>query len=273
MLDYNYDLRDEALRDLLKNIESNDAKGKTYKIQFKSKKDEIIKFYRDIQNQKNQINSAMFISLNNVNLIQGKKLLHFEIKYNIPIIMITNGFNNPDNIKFAISIIQYLIENKFIYNTQQNRQGETIEQKEEQLKFVVMAINQIYAQIQTQKTFIHQDLNHVQKLHDSIKKRESELFNIEIIAKDIFQRFPQIAIQCIQDEIQPAGVKLPFRFKNKYVEEIVNAIVKHIKDNNIEDFKSSQINTKFIKTLTSEQNIRNAGGIKIIQQQFEQFKN
>ena len=43
MLDYNYDLRDEALRDLLKNIKSNDAKGKTYKIQFKSKKDEIIK--------------------------------------------------------------------------------------------------------------------------------------------------------------------------------------------------------------------------------------
>ena len=43
MLEYNYDLRDEALSDLLKNFKSNDAKGKNYKIQFKSKKDEIIK--------------------------------------------------------------------------------------------------------------------------------------------------------------------------------------------------------------------------------------
>lgn len=39
MLDYHYDLRDEALRDLLKNIKSNKEKGGRFEIHFKSKKD------------------------------------------------------------------------------------------------------------------------------------------------------------------------------------------------------------------------------------------
>ena len=43
MLDYHYDLRDEALRDLLKNIKSNQAKEKNFKMKFKSRKDEYIK--------------------------------------------------------------------------------------------------------------------------------------------------------------------------------------------------------------------------------------
>ena len=43
MLDYHYDLRDEALRDLLKNIKSNEAKGIKFEISFKKRKDEYIK--------------------------------------------------------------------------------------------------------------------------------------------------------------------------------------------------------------------------------------
>jgi transposase len=43
MLEYNYDLRDEALSDLLKNIKSNKAKGKKFDIHFKSRKEEYIK--------------------------------------------------------------------------------------------------------------------------------------------------------------------------------------------------------------------------------------
>lgn len=38
MLDYNYDLRDEALRDLLKNFKSNLAKGDKFKVSYLSKK-------------------------------------------------------------------------------------------------------------------------------------------------------------------------------------------------------------------------------------------
>ena len=40
MLEYNYDLRDEAMNDLLKNISSNIAKGKSFDMNFKSVKQE-----------------------------------------------------------------------------------------------------------------------------------------------------------------------------------------------------------------------------------------
>ncbi len=43
MLQYNYDLRDEAMRDLLKNLKSNQAKDKSFKMKYKSKKDMTVK--------------------------------------------------------------------------------------------------------------------------------------------------------------------------------------------------------------------------------------
>lgn len=39
MLEYDFDLRDEALRDLVKNIKSNEAKEKPFKLKYKSKKE------------------------------------------------------------------------------------------------------------------------------------------------------------------------------------------------------------------------------------------
>lgn len=41
MLDYHYDLRDEAMRDLFNNINSNNAKGKSFTIKYKSLKQQI----------------------------------------------------------------------------------------------------------------------------------------------------------------------------------------------------------------------------------------
>jgi IS605 OrfB family transposase len=75
MLEYNYDLRDEALQDLLKNIKSNKAKKKLFKIHFKRRKDEYIKgaslsilakhwnrkrgFYSDIFNNRIKTNEQL----------------------------------------------------------------------------------------------------------------------------------------------------------------------------------------------------------------------
>jgi hypothetical protein len=82
----------------------------------KLKTDDVDKFYRDIQLQiqNHSINSAILISLNDSNLIHGKRHFVFEIKYNIPIIMISNVFNNH-YIKFAIMLCDYLIIHNYIY--------------------------------------------------------------------------------------------------------------------------------------------------------------
>ena len=56
MKDYDYDLRDEALRDLLKNIKSNEAKEKSYEMKYKSKK---------LENKKNESISVLSKKWNN----------------------------------------------------------------------------------------------------------------------------------------------------------------------------------------------------------------
>lgn len=63
--EYHYDLRDEALRDLLKNINSNIAKGEIFNIQFKSRKDEYTKnvsmsVLKKHWNKKNNFFSCIF---------------------------------------------------------------------------------------------------------------------------------------------------------------------------------------------------------------------
>lgn len=60
-----YDLRDESLRDLLKNIESNKAKGEYFDIKFKSRKDEFTKnvsisVLKKHWNKKNNFFSSIF---------------------------------------------------------------------------------------------------------------------------------------------------------------------------------------------------------------------
>ena len=63
--EYHYDLRDEALRDLLKNIKSNIAKGEIFNIKFKSRKDEYTKnisisVLKKHWNKKNNFYSSIF---------------------------------------------------------------------------------------------------------------------------------------------------------------------------------------------------------------------
>ena len=153
----------------------------------KLKKDDIDKFYRDIElrTSKNEINSAILISLNDTNLIDGKRFFHFEIKNNIPIIMISNVFKNKEYIRFSISIFNYLIENGFADN----------ETDDEKINFVINAINEINIFFKFQITYLNSDKQMIIKLEESFRKRESDLFNIDKLFKNIFNKFPELNIQ------------------------------------------------------------------------------
>ena len=83
------------------------------------KKDDINKFYKDvkIRTDNSEINSALFISLNECNL-SDNRYFTFEIKNKIPIIFISNVFKNPELIRISIIILNYI--NKFISNFSNN---------------------------------------------------------------------------------------------------------------------------------------------------------
>ena len=209
------------------------------------KKEDIQKFYRDIEIgvSKNEINSAILISLNDTNLINGKRLFHFEIKYNIPIIMISNVFKNTEFIRFSILIFNYLIKNGFA-NT---------ESDEDKLSFVINSINEIYSYFNFQMTYLNNDKQMIMKLEESFIKRENNLFNIDKMFKTMFSKFPELNA---------------FNTKPKSeLDEIIHKINTHFEslDENT-DFK---INVKNLESIgVSKNDIRNVGGIKVITDHF-----
>ena len=79
MLNYEFDLRDEAARDLLKNIDANKAKGKKFSMQFKSKKDknDSISVLSKKWNKKNNFYSDIF----NVSKISSSEKIPDKLDY------------------------------------------------------------------------------------------------------------------------------------------------------------------------------------------------
>jgi len=231
----------------------------------KIKTEDIDKFYRDIQLQiqNDSINSAILVSLNDSNLIQGKRNFVFEIKYNIPIIMISNVFNNSEYIKFAIMVIDYLIINNYIYT----KKDETKEEENHKIQSIIYAINLIFQHIQIQKTYLQEELNIIQKLTENYKKRENNLFDIEIIIKNTFMNFPQIIQTQQQKQKKQQHINITnSEDSNNTINDSMNTIIQIIKDNQlqIKDINKKKLNSIQI----NDHLIKQSGGIKQIIHQY-----
>jgi hypothetical protein len=150
------------------------------------KKDDIDKFYRDIEvrSAKNDINSALLVSLNDTNLVNGHRIFHFEIKNNIPIIMISNVFNNNEFIRMAIMILNNLIKKNIFQNN--------FDTDEEKITILIKAINQLFDNIKQQISLLENDKILITKLQESYNKREAEIFNTNKIFTELFSKIPNI---------------------------------------------------------------------------------
>ena len=239
---------------------------------------EIEKFYRDIQLQKDSgINSALFISLNDTSFTQGKKIIHFEIKYNIPIFMITNAFNNPENIRLAILIMEYLIKHQFIFNQEKNISKDN--KDNQKLQLLITAINEIYEYTNSQKKILEDDYIIIKKFTENFKKREKQIIDMDIIINNIFKQYPQLQFDIKKttkettkettESTTDNNLSLEDNRAMEYLNPIIQNIIQHITKQNIIKFNKTNINIKFLKMLQiSDNNIRYAGGIKAIQKQF-----
>lgn len=248
------------------------------------KPSEVDKFYRDIQQKKDQINSALFISLNDTNLIKGQKIIHFEIKYGVPIFMISNAFNNPENIRLAIIIIQYLINHNFILDNSNAKNKDSKEENKQMIQLLIAAINEVFEYVQLQRSNLSTDLVLIQKMQDSFKKRDSQINNIDIVINGIFRQYPQLYIHknttektstvAANDNLNKNNVDNDATNVTNSLEmkKIINLIIDHIKKNNLTSFNHTMINIKLLKhLLISDGSIRNLGGIKNIKIAYNTF--
>jgi hypothetical protein len=213
------------------------------------KKDDIDKFYRDIelQTSKNNINCALLISLNDTNLVNGKRHFHFEFKNNIPVIMISNIFNNTEFIRFAILTLNYLVKNGYA----------TKDTDDEKIYIIILALNEIFDIIKMQMNYLQNDKHLIIKLEESFKKRESDLFNINKLFKNIFLKYPEISINSKETIL---------------VEDSFNDIILKIK-HKIEKTPNFIINLKNLDDINIPSNlIKKIGGIKKINDYFKNNK-
>jgi len=209
------------------------------------KPDDINKFYRDLELQisDNTINAGLLVSLNDCSLIGGRRLFHIEIKYGIPIIMVSNAFKMSDYIRFAILIINYLIKMGICNNN---------ESDDEKLGFIINSINELYGFFKLQLAYLNNDKQMLLKMDESFKKRQNDLYNIEKLMKNIFSKYPEMYIKDNKDN-------------NDNFETIINKIDEHIKTLD-SDFK---ISTKNLEEIGITKNmIRNIGGLKTLTEHY-----
>jgi hypothetical protein len=214
------------------------------------KKDDIDKFYRDIdvRSAKNDINSALLVSLNDTNLVNGHRIFHFEIKNNIPIIMISNVFNNNEFIRMAIIILNNLIKKNMFQNNFDN--------DEEKISILIKAINQLFDNIKQQISLLEHDKSLINKLQESYNKREAEIFNTNKIFTELFSKIPNIWKTNENKD------------KDKDNDKILNDIIDKINIKYQED-PNFIISIKNIEALGfSNSIIKKIGGIRKISSQF-----
>lgn len=209
------------------------------------KPDDINKFYRDLELQisDSTINAGLLVSLNDCSLIGGRRLFHIEIKYGIPIIMVSNAFKMSDYIRFAVLIINYLIKMGICNNN---------ESDDEKLGFIINSINELYGFFKLQLAYLNNDKQMLLKMDESFKKRQNDLYNIEKLMKNIFSKYPEMYIKDNKDN-------------NDNLETIINKIDEHIKTLDSE-FK---ISTKNLEEIGITKNmIRNIGGLKTLTEHY-----
>lgn len=132
------------------------------------KKDDFNKFYNDVElrAKNNQINSAIFISLTDSNLVNNSKYFLLEFKFNIPIIYISHVFNNPEFIRFSIITLENITKNMKFNNN------------EHRIQDFFSQIDIISNMIVSHFDYINSDKKLISKLQININNREKDLNNI-----------------------------------------------------------------------------------------------
>ena len=199
------------------------------------------------------------MKLNDTSLINGKRNFHFEIKNNIPIIMIGNVFNNTEFIRFAIMTLNYLV--KFGFSNNQTN--------DDKLQYIITSINDIFENIRRQITYLNYDKQMIVKLEESFKKRHNDLLNIDKVIKDILSKNPELSLN---DNTMSGESGVGGNVNNiSLFDDSLNNIIAKVKDKLVV-YPGFNISIKNLETLNiSASMIKKHGGIKKISDSCKNF--
>jgi len=198
------------------------------------KKEDFNKFFRDIElrSKNNEINSALYISLNDTGLLNNTKYFNFQFRNNIPIILLSNVFNNPEFIRFSI----ILLDNIHIFLKNQKTHFD--------INNFINNLNNILNMVMNQFEYIDSDKKLISKLQININNREKDLNIIHQQIINLIKNNSSKQINSLQN----------------IEDSIINIIKKEIQNN-----KKFKITLKSLLELNiSAYDIKKIGGLKNI---------
>ena len=150
--------------------------------------EDFIKFYRDVENGviNKTINAALYISLYDVPFQNGRRTFYFERKFGIPIIMISNVYENMGSISYAINTLLYLIENGFVPNDHDDDD----EDNDFYLEIADFVTN-LFTVYEKSLQFIDNDRKNILNLVKSLEERTENCNNLLYSLNNLTEKFPQ----------------------------------------------------------------------------------
>jgi hypothetical protein len=253
--------REKASGDLILNLGRLklliETKNETY-----IQKNDISKFWRDIDVQKEtKINAALFISLHDTYLLEGKKHFHFEVRDNIPVVYLSGVNQNLNMVGVMVSLLKSLIDSGLIYT---NLGGNT-DSYIEKFNALTNTIYQVYDTIRALHDITLEDKQALNKLQHNIRCKENIIEETTRKLILLATQYPDIQIKNNNSKIsisKPSDGKL-------LLQQIVVRAREYLEENG-DKYKnkngtSKKLNRKTLITLGFKKSeIEAAGGMKVI---------
>ncbi len=202
------------------------------------------KFYRDVEINalSKNINAALYISLYDIQFPNGRRGFFFERKFGIPIILISNVYENMHAISFSIQTLLYLVENGFVSkDTIQDNQNFELE--------LSTFVSNVFSFYESNLKLIDNDKKYIYALLDNLQERT----NVADILISQFKKFNQLHPQ--------------FFNKNDNNNDSIQKIIQTLPTS---DFNINDITYDTLQQLGfSHDDIKSVGGIKPIKNAYK----
>lgn len=228
----------------------------TFLVETKNKsfldKNDITKFYRDIETNAGEIDAAMLVSLQDTNLVHGYSRTHFEVVHGVPVVYLGNVMETPRAMEIAVRMLTQLLDSG---TSSPDSQVEDTHFRTIALKCAQMLMTTFY----NEQANIQKDKKIHQRLGQQIAAREKTLLDFRSYQEELRSIFPNV------DNLATASVSTTCEVTvgpgdGKRDADLKENIIKWLKDPNNRDSTMADIVKEF--NLNGKWQISELGGIK-----------
>jgi hypothetical protein len=161
----------------------------TFLIEAKNKsfidKKDITKFYRDIEANSSVIDAAIFVSLQDTNLVHGYSKTHLEMVHGIPVVYLSDVMETPRALEIAVRLLTKLLDSG-AYNSN------TKVAEDHMRSLALKCAQKLMTTFYNEQANLQKDKKLYQGLGQQIDAREKALLDFRSYQEELRSIFPNI---------------------------------------------------------------------------------